>query len=198
MNLTILQLRAVSPGTPQDRLLQFLPHLNKFLPQYGIDTPIEVANFICQVMHESGGMKWLREGWGPTPQQLRYERDFSQPFREDNQRNRLAFRLGNNVKGDGKKYMGRGLIQLTGRSNYTRMSRELFKNDSLLLNPELLATPAYAVQSACVYWKWRDLDRFDDDKDIKPETLRINGGYNGLDDRQRYFERCCKAFDLGN
>jgi putative chitinase len=178
MVLTFEQLKAITPGTPDDRIKLFLPHLNKYLPQYGIDTPIEVASFLSQILHESGGFKYLREIWGPTAAQLRYE------GRRD---------LGNNFTGDGKKFMGRGLMQITGRLNYARMSNELFNDDRLLENPDILATPEFSTQSACVYWKWRNMDKYDDDDDITKETKLVNGGFNGLDDRKEYFERAKKA-----
>lgn len=172
--LTSEQLKLISPGTPAERIDTFLPHLNKYCPAYAIDTPIEMASFLAQILHESGGLKYVREIWGPTPAQTRYE------GRKD---------LGNVVKGDGKKFMGRGLIQLTGRNNYRQMSREIFGDDRLIDNPDILASPEYAVLSSCIYWKSRGLDKFDDDLDIRRETKMVNGGYNGQEDRQKYFDR---------
>lgn len=189
MILTLEHLQQITPKTPPDRCKEFLPHLNKYLPLYGIDAPIEVASFLAQVLHESGGLKYLREIWGPTPQQNKYERDFTQPWPGvKGSRNYLPTMLGNSQKGDGKKFMGRGPIQITGRSNYTGMSKEMFGDNRLLETPDILATPEFGVQSACIYWKWRSLDKFDDDDEIKAETLRVNGGYNGLADRQHYFD----------
>ena len=173
MTLTAEQLKQITPGTPLDRCKVFVPHLNKFLPLYGIDTPIEVASFLSQILHESGGLKYLREIWGPTKAQSRYE------GRAD---------LGNIIKGDGKLFMGRGLIQLTGRTNYARMSKEIFGDDRLVRNPEILATPEYGVLASCIYWKWRGMDSIDDDNSITAETKKVNGGYNGLEDRQKYFD----------
>lgn len=174
MVLTREQLKQISPNTPDVRIDTFIPYLNTYMPQYGIDTVNEIASFLAQVLHESGGLKWLREIWGPTPAQARYE------GRTD---------LGNTVKGDGKKFMGRGLIQLTGRANYLKMSKDLFGDSRLLQNPDLLSTAEYAVKSACIYWQWRKMDLIDDDLDIRAETKKVNGGYNGLDDRGKYFNR---------
>ena len=181
MTLTADQLRRITPGTPIDRINVFLPHLNKYLPIYGIDTPVEVASFLSQVLHESGGFKWMREIWGPTSAQARYE------GRRD---------LGNIYKGDGKKFMGRGPIQITGRANYTRMSKDMFGDNRLLHNPEILATPEYGIISSCIYWKWRNMDAIDDDLSIEEETKKVNGGYNGLDDRQKYFNRALKVLTV--
>jgi len=179
MTITLDQLKKISPATQESRLDTFLPHLNKYLPLYGIDTPNEVASFLAQVLHESGGFKWLREIWGPTSAQSRYE------GRKD---------LGNNVKGDGKKFMGRGLIQLTGRANYERMSKDMFNDNRLLETPDLLSTAEYAVWSACIYWQWRKIDLVDDDLNIVDETKKVNGGLTNLADRQQYFDRAIKVF----
>ena len=179
MILTVEQLKSITPNTPLERINTFLPFLNKYLPMYGIDTPIEVASFLAQVLHESGGLKWMKEIWGPTSQQLKYEGNTD---------------LGNTVKGDGKLFIGRGLIQITGRSNYAMMSRDIFRDDRLLRSPEILSLPEYAVQSACIYWKWRKMDLIDDDFDIRSETKKVNGGYNGLNDRQQYFDKAIKVF----
>lgn len=197
MTLTPDTLKQISPGTPLDRCAEFTPHLNKYLPQYGIDAPVEVASFLSQILHESGGLKYLREIWGPTAQQNRYERDPAQPWPGPRGgRNWLAYALGNEFKGDGKKFAGKGPIQITGRSNFARMSRDMFGDNRLLDNPDILATPEFGIQSACIYWKWRNMDAVDDDTDIKTETKRVNGGFNGLDDRQRYFDRCRLIFNF--
>lgn len=196
--ITIENMLKISPGTPRERMLTFIPHLQKYLPQYGIDTPIEIASFLSQVLHESGGFKWMREIWGPTKQQLRYERDFKRPWNMHDERNKLAFVLGNSEKGDGRLFAGRGPIQMTGRNNYKRLSLEMFGDDRLLRNPELIASPEYGIQAACIYWKWRNMDAIDDDLSIKEETKRVNGGYNGLEDRQKYFERALLVFGIVN
>lgn len=176
--ITAEQLKQISPGTPLERCKTFAPLLDKYCPMYGIDTPTELASFLSQVLHESGGFKYMREIWGPTSAQSRYE------GRRD---------LGNIYKGDGKKFMGRGPIQITGRANYTRMSKDMFGDNRLLHNPDILSTPEYGIISSCIYWKWRNLDAVDDDAGIKSETKAVNGGYNGLFDRQKYFDRARKV-----
>jgi len=181
MILTAEQLKEISPGTPIERIKTFLPYLNEYLPKYGIDTPIEVASYLSQVMHESGGFKWLREIWGPTTAQIRYE------GRKD---------LGNTFPGDGKKFLGRGLIQVTGRTNYLSISKSIFGDDRLIREPELLATPQYGTLSSCIYWKSRNMDVLDDDFSIREETKKVNGGYNGLNDREKYFQQALKSFGI--
>jgi len=175
--ITADQLKRISPGTPIDTCNKFVPFINKYCPLYKIDTPIELASFLSQILYESGGLKWMREIWGPTKAQNGYE------GRKD---------LGNTVAGDGKRFMGRGPLQITGRNNYTRMSKDMFGDDRLLKTPEILATPDYGIWSACIYWGWRNLDAVDDDNSIERETKLVNGGYNGLTDRKAYFERAKK------
>ncbi len=196
MILTIEQLQQISQGTPKERIETFLPHLNIYLPAYEIDEPIEVASYLSQVLHESGGFKWLREIWGNTPQQLRYERDFKQEWSARNQRNKLAFQLGNEFKGDGKKFAGHGLIHTTGRANHLRESMTMFNDDRLVRTPELLCTPVYAVWASVIYWQRKGLDKHDDDMSIDAETKKVNGGYNGKIDRQQYFDKACKVFGI--
>lgn len=199
MIITLDQLAEIAgKKTKMERELleRFITPLNEELPKYGIDTPVEVASFLAQVLHESGGFKWMRELWGPTSQQIRYERDFTKPWTATDPRNKLAFSLGNYVVGDGKLFMGRGPIQMTGRKNYERLSREMFGDNTLLHNPDIITTPKYGIISSCIYWKWRNLDRYDDDLSVKEETKLVNGGYNGLDDRQRYMDRAIKVFGI--
>lgn len=193
--MTAEQLKQISPGTPLDRCKTFADQINHFCPQYGIDTPVELASFLSQILHETGGLKWLKELWGPTKQQLRYERDFSKPWPcKKGDPNWLAYVLGNDERGDGKKYFGRGLIHVTGKTNYLGISKAMFNDDRLLGNPDILATPQYAVLSACIYWHTRKLDKVDDDLKILDETKGVNGGFNGLVDRQQYFDRALVAF----
>ncbi len=196
MKLTAEQIKQITPHTPLERIETFLPHFNIYLPAYEIDTPIEVASYLAQVLHESGGLKWTREIWGPTAQQIRYERDFKQEWSAKNPRNRLAFQLGNEFKGDGKKFAGHGLIHTTGRYNHLKESMEMFKDDRLVRTPDLLCTPVYAVWSSVIYWQRKKLDLHDDDLDIRKETKIVNGGYNGIQDRQQYFNRALKVFGV--
>ena len=174
--LTESNLRSLIPGLPKNGDV-FLPHLQKYLPMYGINTPLRLCHFLAQVGHESGGFRWIREIWGPTDAQKRYE------GRND---------LGNVQVGDGKKFMGRGLVQVTGRANYASMSQHIFKDARLLDTPQLLEVPEYAVQSACYFWQSRRLNELADagtsTAAITKVTRRINGGTNGLDDRISRFK----------
>lgn len=151
--------------------------------RFGIDTPLRQAHWLAQMAHESGGFKYLREIWGPTEAQVRYE-----PPSE------LAERLGNTQKGDGFLFRGRGFIQVTGRANFTACSRALFGDDRLLVRPGLLEQDPSA--SAGWYWHSRKINRHADADDIKAVTRAINGGLNGLLDRQARLRVAKKAMGL--
>jgi putative chitinase len=186
--LTAEQLKSISPNISDKAIGLFLPYLNKYMPQYGIDTPQRISAFLAQIIHESGGFKYVREIWGPTLQQRKYERDFKEYWPEKpsdkkpapTQRNYVAYNLGNCYAGDGQHFKGHGLIQITGRDNHKRCSIALFGDDRLLANPELLTIPEYAVQSACWYIPWRGLLDELDTIGVEDERRKINGGLLGL------------------
>ena len=134
---------------------------------YGLTTQLRIAHFMAQAAHETGGFKWLREIWGPTPAQLRYE------GRAD---------LGNTQPGDGKRFMGRGIFQLTGRANYERAGKAI--GQPLASQPELAERPDIAVTTACDYWQSRGLSALADQDDVLAVTKKVNGGTNGLADRK--------------
>jgi putative chitinase len=162
------QLRAIMPMGGR-KLAIFCDPLNSAMQEYGIDTPIRQQSFLAQIAHESGQLRFVREIWGPTPAQMRYE------GRAD---------LGNTEPGDGYRYMGRGLIQVTGRDNYRRCSIALYGNPHTLIDqPELLEEPLPAARSAGWYWDSRKLNDVADAGDFERLTRRINGGLNGYEDR---------------
>lgn len=138
--------------------------------KFGINTPLRQAHWLAQIAHESGRFRYVREIWGPTPQQLRYEPPSP-----------LAKQLGNTEPGDGKRFMGRGFIQVTGRANYAAASLAIFGTTILLTKPEALEqNPAV---SAGWYWASRSINRHADKDDLMAVTKAINGGTNGLADR---------------
>lgn len=135
---------------------------------YGvIASGLRLAHFMAQMSHESGGFRYMREIWGPTEAQLRYE-------------GRAA--LGNTHPGDGKRFMGRGIIQITGRANYAEYGALI--DLDFVGSPELAEAPENAVWVACAYWQRRGLNGLADADDVQAVTRRINGGLNGLADRQ--------------
>lgn len=171
----------------EQQLLQILPRagwragvfvlgLNAAMSQYAIDTPARIAAFIAQIGHESGQLVHVREIWGPTAQQSGYE------GRAD---------LGNTVKGDGSRYRGRGLIQITGRANYTACGEALGLD--LVNHPDFLELPQHAAMSAAWFWSTRGLNALADRGEFVKITRRINGGLTGQDDRQALYDKALKV-----
>lgn len=158
-------------GARIDRATTFLPFLLATMELYEINTPARQSAFLAQVGHESGGLHWLVELWGPTPTQTRYE------GRAD---------LGNTEPGDGYKFRGRGLIQTTGRANYAAAGTALSLD--LEESPELLALPENAAMSAGYFWDAHQLNVLADAGKFETITRRINGGLNGQDERQALYD----------
>lgn len=174
------QLRQIMPNVATAKVAQLLPYLNKAMEEYGINSAARASAFLAQLAHESGEFRWMEEIWGPTTAQRRYE-----PLTE------LARRLGNTQSGDGKRFKGRGPIQLTGRANYKRFG-DLLGVD-LVSQPERAAQPDVAFRIAALYWMSRGLNELADRQDFREITRRINGGFNGLADRIKYFDRARAA-----
>ncbi len=175
MPITEQQLLQILPNAGRQAGV-FVPVLNAAMGKYGIVTKLRIAAFIAQTGHESGQLRYVREIWGPTAQQVRYE------GRAD---------LGNTVKGDGSKYRGRGLIQITGRANYAACGEAL--GLELISQPELLEQPQYAAMSAAWFWFTKGLNTFADQGEFVKITRRINGGLSGLTDRQALYEKALKV-----
>jgi predicted chitinase len=174
--LTGTQLRAIMPRLPAARLDEYLPHLDAAMAEFAINSPARAAAFLAQLAHESGEFRWMEEIWGPTSAQRRYEPQST-----------LAARLGNTQPGDGSRFKGRGPIQLTGRANYQRFGQLL--GIDLIASPERAASPDVAFRIAALYWANRGLNALADTGNFREITRRINGGFNGLADRMKYFER---------
>lgn len=168
------------------------------LPKYEINTPQRVAAFVAQCAHESGNFKILRENLNYRAEGLmrvwpsRFPTlDIAQQYAMQPEKiaNRAyADRMGNGSEssGDGWKYSGKGLIQLTGKDNYSRFAQSIDMPIEQL--PEYLMTFEGAVQSACWFWNTNHLNQFADSNDILTMTKRINGGTNGLEERQKNYE----------
>lgn len=170
MKLTLAQLKKVMPNAGS-RAGVFIDHLNAAMAEFEINTPARVASFLAQIAHESGQMYFTEE----IASGIRYE------GRKD---------LGNVYPGDGVRYKGRGLIQITGRANYTACMMDL--DIDCVEHPELLELPKHAARTAAWFWKVHGLNRLADLGDQKKVTKRVNGGYNGLEERLAYFERARK------
>lgn len=175
--VTLDQLMACT-GARLERAEPLLEPLNTAMATYDISTKNRIGMFLANVGHESGGLLWLSELWGPTPAQRRYE------GRMD---------LGNIKAGDGSRYRGRGLLQTTGRANYRRLRDRLRARDvpcpDFEEEPEKLATVRWAAMSAADYWDMRDLNEVADRGDFRGVVRKINGGFNGLTDRVRLWKK---------
>ena len=176
-------LLAQAAGIPVSRATRWAEPVSQALKYAGIKSRNEAAGFLAQVGHESGSFQHVREIWGATPAQKRYE-------------GRLD--LGNTQPGDGSRYRGRGLIQITGRANYTRLTERLRKHagPDFVALPESLESPKWAALSAADYWLDRKLSQYflpDGGVKFKALTRAINGGLNGYDDRLLRYERALAA-----
>ena len=172
--------------------------LDQLLDDYDINTPLRVAHFVAQCAHESGNFVFIKENLNYKAASL--QKIFSKYFptaelaaqyanRPEQIANRIyANRMGNGpeASGDGYRYCGRGLIQLTGRDNYTFFAGSL--NIPVEEASDYLATFEGAAQSACWFWEQNNLNRFADANDTKGLTKAINGGYIGLEDRISHTE----------
>lgn len=166
------------------------------LPKYGIDTKLRLAHFIAQTGHESGGYTVLKENLNYSADGL--QKIFKKYFpdagtaekyarKPEMIANRVyASRLGNGpeASGEGYKYRGRGILQLTGKENYAKLSAALNKGDELIKNPDLVSEPEYALYSACWYWKSRNINAAADRDDVEAVTKLVNGGLIGIEDRK--------------
>jgi len=193
----------------EDAVKQLIPKVKNFdewysnllntLPEYDIDTSARVAAFMAQCGHESGGFTVMQENlnysakglvgtfkkYFPTEAQAKlYER------RPEMIANRVyANRMGNGdeASGEGWYFRGRGIVQITGKNNYTKCSQSLFESNVLVENPDLLLESEYAIHSACWFWSAARLNELADIGDMKTMTKRINGGFIGLEDRINHY-----------
>ena len=181
--------------------------LTMILPDYEINTTQRLAAFLAQCAHESGGFRLLKEN-------LNYSADglmkvFPKYFPDEKLANAYAKRpeliankiyanrMGNGPEdcGDGFKYCGRGLIQLTGKYNYEKFAESI--DTPVEEIPEYLATFEGAVQSACWFWETNNLNAQADIEDIKTMTKKINGGYIGLEDRIQHYNHILEVLSCG-
>jgi putative chitinase len=171
---------------------KWLEPLLETFEKYQINTPKRQACFIGQCMHESGGFKQLKENLNYSAKALmntwpsRFP-DLNTAMIYERQPEKIANkvysgRMGNTEDGDGAKYIGRGLIQLTGKDNYRAFGNAI--GEDLVANPQLVEEPRYAALSAGWFWNKRGLNALADVMDIATMTKRINGGSIGIEDRK--------------
>jgi putative chitinase len=175
--------------------------LQETFEKYQINTPKRQACFIGQCMHESGGFRLLKENLNYSAKALintwpsRFpDMDTAEKFERNPEKiaNKVySGRMGNTEDGDGAKYIGRGLIQLTGKDNYKAFGEAI--GEDLVANPQLVEEPRYAALSAGWFFNKRNLNALADVMDITTMTIRINGGKIGIDDR---IAKINKALDV--
>lgn len=165
-------LKQIAPYAKDSIISDLEKYFDKYMPIYNVNTYLRVCHFIAQCAHESDSFKTLEE----------YASGSAYEGRKD---------LGNTQPGDGKRYKGRGIIQLTGRANYRDAGRRL--GFDLEGKPELAKTGEVSVLTALDYWNTRGLNSFADKDDVLTITKRINGGTNGLEDRKNYLARAKKV-----
>jgi predicted chitinase len=166
------ELRQVMPNLPAAKRAAYLPFIQQAMAEFGITSYLRETAFLAQLAHESA--------------ELRYMEEIASGAAYEGRAN-----LGNTQPGDGKRFKGRGPIQLTGRANYTRYGQLLGLD--LVNNPTQAATPEVGFRIAGQFWKLNGLNELADKQDFRGITKRINGGYNGLDDRIMYYDRAKKV-----
>lgn len=178
----------------------------EILPVYDINTPERVAAFLAQCAHESGNFRFLKENLNYKAESLvkvfpKYFPDMATAKAYEKQPAKIANRVygnrmgnGDEASGDGFRYMGRGLIQLTGKNNYTIFAASI--DTPLEEIPEYLQTFEGAVQSGCWFWEQNNLNKEADARDIKTMTRKINGGFIGLEDRIKHYNHALHLFGV--
>ncbi|HEV7681622.1 MAG TPA: peptidoglycan-binding protein [Pyrinomonadaceae bacterium] len=166
------ELRQIMPNCAAAKRADYLPFIQQAMAEFGITSYLRETAFLAQLAHESG--------------ELRYMEEIASGAAYEGRAN-----LGNTQPGDGKRFKGRGPIQLTGRANYKRYG-DLLGLD-LVNNPTIAATKEVGFRIAGQYWKLNGLNELADQQQFKAITKKINGGYNGLDDRIKYYERAKKV-----
>jgi putative chitinase len=167
-------LKKIMPFATDANIDKFLPHLNDTMATFEIDTPMRQAHFLAQIAHESGSLRYVRE----IASGEAYE------GRKD---------LGNVMPGDGPRFKGRGLIQLTGRTNYKLFDEYTNREYDLLHHPERVEQPGLASLVAGWFWYRNKLNELADRDQLMKITKKINGGYNGLEDRGEHLTRAKAA-----
>ena len=164
-------LKQIAPNSNDKIITDLANYLNEYLQKYNINNYLRVCHFIAQAAHETDSFKTLEE----------YASGAAYEGRKD---------LGNIYPGDGKKFKGRGIFQLTGRSNYVNYGAKIGYN--IEAKPDLAADPKISMLTACEYWNSKGLSSYADKDDVTTITKRINGGLNGFEDRKNYLAKAKK------
>lgn len=178
----------------REQIIQIMPNAEKYVDKYlvyingyselfKIETPIRMAHFLSQVAHESNELMYTKE-LGNKNYFVKYDHG------------QLKQLLGNLKDGDGYKYRGRGLIQITGRANYQAYQDSKYCRGNIMDAPQLLEQPLGAVKSAMWWWWKHDLNKLADKDNFTAITKTINGGTNGLESRRKFLVRAKKVFNI--
>ena len=170
--ITAQQLKKIYIFATTANIEKYLQYINEYAEQYEVNTPLRMSAFLAQIGHESG--------------QLRYVQEIASGKAYEGRKD-----LGNLFSGDGVRYKGRGLIQITGRANYQSLSNDL--GVDFINEPEKLQSPRYAVLSAFWFWDKKNLNKWADIPDFEKITRIINGGLNGYKDRLYLYELAKKT-----
>jgi predicted chitinase len=162
------ELKQIMPRLPGAKRGEYLPFLQQAMAEFEINTYLRESAFLAQLAHESAELRFMEEI--ASGSQYEGRRD-----------------LGNTQPGDGRRFKGRGPIQLTGRANYRTYGQKLGLD--LIANPKLAATPSVGFRIAGLFWKSHGLNELADEEKLRQITRRINGGFNGLADREMYYRR---------
>lgn len=166
--LTKEHIKNIAPNAKDEIVGPLVGYLNVYMPKYGVNNYLRVCHFLAQAAHEAASFRTLEE----------YASGAAYEGRRD---------LGNTQRGDGVRYKGRGIFQLTGRANYRTIGDKIGMD--LENNPELAESPEVSVLTALEYWKSRGLSGWADKDNVAMITKLINGGYNGFEDRKRYLAK---------
>lgn len=204
MEVTRQQLRSLYQSTRVVVIDKYLDSLNLAMQKFDINTPDRIAMFLAQVGHESGGLTIVEENLNYRAERLvavfpKYFRDVDvndyamQPEKIANRVYANRMGNGNEDSSDGYKYRGRGFIQLTGHDNYAHFAEamEMSVDDAV----DYLETPEGACMSAGWFWSVNNINQYADRQDCRGATIRINGGTNGLLERESIYHEALELFD---
>lgn len=206
MELTIDILGQIMPFARRSgRAALYIDNIKKYMAAFNINTPLRMAHFLSQIAHESGELANVEENLNYRastllsvfPKYFNATTAAQYACKPNKIANRVyANRLGNGpeTSGDGWKYRGRGLIQITGKTNYTAYKK--FCGYDVVSIPELLAKQPGCIRSACWFWQTHNLNKYADKNDLVGVTKAINGGTNGIEARRTYLQRALKAFGI--
>lgn len=184
IKVTREQMLQIMP-TAKERVDKYLTYINSYAEVFEIDTQLRMAHYLAQIAHESGELRYTVE-------------QGSKSYFDKYDTGNLARQLGNTPQkdGDGYKYRGRGLIQITGRANYDAYNRSAYCKGDVMKTPELLEKPLGAVKSSMWWWNTHGLNILADNDDVVKITKKINGGQNGLKERCGYLARAKRALGM--